>query len=540
MSAGKPGWSAAFSAGIGQHSDRIAAALVVAGFFCRVWLAKATFFNTDEAWHYSVANQSSLLDAYRASLTLAHPPLMVVVLYFWRHLGTSDLMIRLPGVIAGSMFCWIFYRWLMIQFDRAAAWSGLIFATLLPPMIALSAELRQYSWLLMFALASAYFLERALAEDSVGEMWLGSTCLWFAMLSHYSAFLFAAAMGIYAILRMIWRRPPIAVIASWATGQLIGVALARFLYLSQIKKLPTVYPVAQPLERFGDFYIADWYFHPGRDHLLHFLYRGTFGVFRFMFGQTAVGQMAALLFVVGVALLIVPRSAATKPTSRRTAVFLLIPFLVNWLAVAAGLFPYGRTRQCVFLAPFGLAGISVALGKIAQRRSALASALALGIVLLCQLFGTPQGRDMLPLSEQRREHMDQALDFIHHHITGTDVILTDRATSFQLHHYLCPQKPESIEASARGFPSFPCDGLHIVATGPHDGALTAENLMAQSQALMHNSGLSSGDLWIVQGGWASGLGEALRRQSPAYSQIQTHDFGRYLEAFQLHVPAEAR
>jgi len=60
----------------------MAAALVVLGFCYRLWLAHATFFNTDEAWHFSVANQDSLLAVYKASLTLAHPPLLVVILYF--------------------------------------------------------------------------------------------------------------------------------------------------------------------------------------------------------------------------------------------------------------------------------------------------------------------------------------------------------------------------------------------------------------------------------------------------------------------------
>ena len=71
------------AARVREHPDLIAAALVGLGFCWRVWLAQATFFNTDEAWHYSVANQDSLLAAYKASLTLAHPPLMVFVLYFW-------------------------------------------------------------------------------------------------------------------------------------------------------------------------------------------------------------------------------------------------------------------------------------------------------------------------------------------------------------------------------------------------------------------------------------------------------------------------
>src|SRR5271169_6715408 len=288
------------TARVPQCPDLIAAVLMGLGFCWRVWLAQATFFNTDEAWHYSVANQDSLLAAYKASLTLAHPPLMVFVLYFWRHLGTSDVMLRLPGVLAGTIFCWVFYKWLTVLFGRTAGWCGLIFAAFLPPMIVLSAELRQYSWMLMFAVSAAYSLERALDRNSARMMLLSSVCLYLAMLSHYSAFLFAAGLGIYAILRMFSRRPSASVMACWVAGQAIGVGLAAILYVTHIAKLSAVYPVAQPLERFGDFYLSDWYFHAGRDRLLPFLYRGTFGVFRFVFGQTGIGQIAEVLFVAAI------------------------------------------------------------------------------------------------------------------------------------------------------------------------------------------------------------------------------------------------
>ncbi len=534
LSSGGPrGGYERLAARVGEYPDLIAAALVGLGFCWRVWLAQATFFNTDEAWHYSVANQDSLVAAYKASLTLAHPPLMVFVLYFWRHLGTSDVMLRLPGVLARTVFCWVFYKWLTVLFGRTAGWCGLILAAFLPPMIALSAELRQYSWMLMFAFSAAYFLERALDRNSARMMLLSSVCLYLAMLSHYSAFLFAASLGIYAILRMLSQRPAASVIAYWGAGQALGVGLAAILYETHIAKLSAVYPVARPLDRFGDFYLSDWYFHAGRDRLLPFLYRGTFGVFRFTFGQTALGQIAALLFIAGVAMLIRRGSSATGRPPRLIAVLLLIPFVLNWVAVIAGLYPYGRTRQCIFLGVFGLAGVSFAVSKIARNRAGPAAAVALGMVVMCQVFGTLQGRDMLPLAEQRHEHMDQALQFIRGNISPEDVILTDRATSFQLRHYLCRQGALNVDRSADGFEFFHCDDRRIVATGANDGALTVETLVAKLQDMKSIFGLNSETVWIVQGGWASGLGEALHGRSPEFSELQIHPFGRYLEVFKL-------
>src|SRR4051794_17299654 len=183
-----------------SHSGLIAAFVILIGFLWRLWLAHATFFNTDEAWHYWLGNRDSVWLAYKASLTINHPPLLILILHFWRLFGTSNLVLRLPSVLAGTAFCWFLYRWLRLFADEAAAWAGLVLVTFLPPMISMSADLRQYPLLLAFSAAAAYFLERALASNSAQWMVVSSLCLYLAMLSHYGAFFVAAGLGAYAIL----------------------------------------------------------------------------------------------------------------------------------------------------------------------------------------------------------------------------------------------------------------------------------------------------------------------------------------------------
>jgi hypothetical protein len=342
-----------------RYPNGIAAMLVAAGFIWRLWLAHATFFNTDEAWHYSLANQGSLYLAYKASLTIPHPPLLVLVLYFWRSLGTSNLVLRLPCVIAGTLFCWIFWKWLTTLAGRTAGWVGLILVTFLPPMIAFSADLRQYPSMLLFTVSAAYFLEQALAENSVLWMLVSAVCLYLAMLSTYSAFFFAAALGGYGILRMSRKPPALPVIAAWSAGQAGGLALAWFLYVTHIARIGPVQVS----------WLYDYYFHPGRDRLLFFLYHGTFGVFRFTFGQVAAGGVATLMFFIGALRLLMEKPASgTTPPSRLTGVFLLLPFALNCVAVTAGLYPYGRTRQCVFLAVFAVAGSASSWRESQNRR----------------------------------------------------------------------------------------------------------------------------------------------------------------------------
>src|SRR5271170_6420438 len=95
-----------------NHTDLAAVFITLLGFLARLWTAHGIFLNPDEALHFRLANQVSLALAYKESLTAAHPPLLIVLLYYWRALGASELWLRLPSVIAGTVFCWMFYKWL--------------------------------------------------------------------------------------------------------------------------------------------------------------------------------------------------------------------------------------------------------------------------------------------------------------------------------------------------------------------------------------------------------------------------------------------
>src|ERR1700733_11897560 len=83
-----------------SHSGQVAASILLLGFLARLWKASGTFLNLDEAMHFLAANKPSLAEAYQASLGLAHPPLLILLLHVWRHVGTSELVLRLPSVIA--------------------------------------------------------------------------------------------------------------------------------------------------------------------------------------------------------------------------------------------------------------------------------------------------------------------------------------------------------------------------------------------------------------------------------------------------------
>ncbi len=198
-----------------EHLDHLAFVVVAAGFVLRVLAAMRSYLNPDEALHYLLLNQPSAFLAYKASLTNAHPPLIYMVVYYWHFLGRSEWMLRLPSVVAGTAFCWMFYKWMGLAFGRVASWIGLVLATFPPTMIALSAELRAYA-LLLFCLSSAlYFLERAFAEKSAPLMWAFSVFLHLAILTHYSTVFFAVATGVYVLARIADGQLPRKVVTAW-------------------------------------------------------------------------------------------------------------------------------------------------------------------------------------------------------------------------------------------------------------------------------------------------------------------------------------
>jgi hypothetical protein len=519
-----------------SHPDRLALLIVLLGFSLRAWMAHATFFNADEAWHYTTAIQGSLRQAWQASLTLYHPPLLIFVLYFWRKIVTSDLMLRLPCVISGTVFCWFFYKWMKVIFGYQAAIVGVLFMALLPTMIGVSADLRQYPLILMWLAASAYFLEDALQKNSWPRMLASGICLLLAMLSHYSGFLAAAALGIYVIGSAVAGGVSTKLFIAWMPPQLAGLALAGFLYSVQITKLAAARG-SESAKLMANWYLPQFYYHPGRDHLLPFLFKGTFGIFRFTFGWVVIGHIATLMFIGGLILLLRRRSR----DAFLTALLLFAPFFVSWAAAALGLYPYGRTRHSIFLAMFGIAGMTVAIAEICKRRTVHKLAFASAIILLCHAVGAQPWLDMLPLADRRHELMDNAMKFIHDQVTAADVIYVDKATEYQIRRYLCGSQEIALDRSVGGFESFRCNGLRIVSSFPKDDAVLAATFPQKWKEMAHAFDLRpGGKVWVIEGGWITGFAEMLRSRYPEFSNLDIHHFGRYLEIFDIPVSADTR
>jgi 4-amino-4-deoxy-L-arabinose transferase-like glycosyltransferase len=515
------------------------------GFLARLWTASGTFLNPDEALHFRLANQPSLALAYKQSLTAAHPPLLTLLIYFWRALGTSELWLRLPSVLAGAVFCWLFYKWLSRAAGRLAGLIGLMFVAFLPPIIMIAAELRQYSLLLAFLASALYFLDESFAHNSTSGIAAFSICLYLAMLSHYSAFLFATALGIYALLRIFTNRPPARLIAAWVTGQCIGLALALFLYKTHLSQLGAGESRTALQGWMSDFYLRRSYFDPARDNPLLFLVGHTFGVFQYFFGQLAVGDIMGLLFIVGVILLFRAKGSPEDRTEDRTdyrtstrpfIVFLLLPFAIAAAVSMAHVYPYGGTRHVAFLIIPAVAGVSVAIARLAAERPRRGLASAVLILATCIAFGKTRPPKM-DRADQSHANMIAAMDFVRQNMNPSELIFTDYQTDLILGHYLCRQQPISIDPSPADFEQFSCAGHRVVSTDYKTAwQFWADDFPKHWQELLQAYKLRPGDtVWVFQAGWRIDLSQELKKHYSEFHDTRFQSFGKNIAIFKMTV-----
>jgi hypothetical protein len=418
---------------------------------------------------------------------------------------------------------------------RTTGWISLIFLTFLPPMIELSAEVRQYALLLCFSALAIFFLERAFAGNSVDKMLLSCLFLYLAMLSHFSGILFAGALAGYSFLRLInqHQRFSGSLLAVWAAGQAAALGLLIFLYRTHIAQLKA----SEVASRYMQAVMRNSYFHWGSDHLLLFIFARTFGVFQFVFGQLVVGDLAGLLFLAGVVILLKEKIApgASQPTSRELGLLLLLPFGLNCAAAIADLYPYGGTRHSAFLAPFAVAGVSVAMARLTSQRIVRGVAAALLIVAACHLFGTPHRPYMLR-ADQSSANIAAAMNFIRRQVSPTDVIFVDFQTSYLLRHYLCRERTAAFDAAISSFRTFQCGGHHIISTDYETNIFTAETFLSRWREMVRLYSLKPGDtVWVFQAGWDIHLADELKEKFPEFREMTVQSFGRNITIFKLTV-----
>jgi 4-amino-4-deoxy-L-arabinose transferase-like glycosyltransferase len=494
--------------------------VLLAGFIARLIPAKEYFLNPDEALHYLAASQSSLNLAYKAALTNAHPPLLIVVLYFWRSLGQSELILRLPSVLAGTACCWLAYLWLIEVTDRSAAFAGLLLMSFAPSLVALSAEVRQYALLLFFVTACLFLSERALKKNSWPLMILFSLSLYGALLTHYSSLLFAITMGVYLLVRLLRDRTNLSLFAVWAAGQLGAIALIIYFLFMHVRVLRAM---GMPQE-IAETWLRKSIFHHGERNVAAFIAVQTLRVFTYLFSHGFVGTQVLLAFLAGFIALLRSSAAFNKtgqapslqknlyagPTPRELALLLGLPFVVNCAAAFAGIYPYGGTRHNVFLAPFAIGGAAIGIAVFGKRRAWEKSVVIVALLALCNFFPAPP-----PLIKARNHSdvlMKSAINYLRQAAPPDSFVLADYQSGLLLGYYGCGHGIVQLLPPLQPFAKFDCKPYSAITARPGEWRFTADALPGELAQVAGTYGLVPGTkVWLFDAGWINDLAPALSR-----------------------------
>ena len=506
--------------------------VIAAGFLVRIHVAGRSFLNPDEALHYIILNQSSALLAYKVSLSNAHPPLIYLLLYFWRFLGSSELMLRFPSVVAGTAVCWVAYKWIAAVFGKAAGLIGLILFAFSPAVIALSAEVRSYALLLFCETTALYFVEVAFQQKSARKMWYFSMFLYLAILSHYSALFFVLAAGIYALVRILESELPRKVVVAWATGQAGALAICVFLYVTHVAKLKDSLTIwAMPF--------AQAYFHSDRVDLLTFTRERTLDIFTFMFENQYVAPALFLLWVAAVAFLLVRELISSRGNlgAKHSGILLLLPFVGVWGAAIAGIYPYFGGRHTMFLAPFVIAPLSFLLASVGQQKFWAAIVVA---ALLATASNT-SGKTFEPYitkENQSRALMEAAVKQMRERVAPGEVILTDYESALVLVYYFCGPKV-IFPAGTFNLPNSPvnCNG-HTIASF-QTWSMQPGFFLSNFSKMVKSQRIESGErVWVFQSGWGVTLGPNLPLSSPKFRCLVPENFGANISLIPFEVGSD--
>jgi Dolichyl-phosphate-mannose-protein mannosyltransferase len=522
------GWLAA-------HRKPLLFVLLLAAFLCRAAYAARTYLNPDEALHYALVHLPSLAAVYHQSLHEPHPPLYLFLLHFWAHLGRSEFMLRLPGILAGTALAWVACAWLRKILGEAAGWIGLLFFCFAPVLVKMSATARGYILLLLVMAAALWFLEDAFARRSRARMALFGLFLLLALLIDYSAVWFALAAGVYALLRVRRERLPRNLLGAWLGTQLAAAALCALLYVTHVAKLRASALSLQ--EHSGS--LSSLYFQPGKDNPFAFALANTATVFGYAFGNLAVGILAFGVFLIGASLLLDPRALPPgKPPARVIAALLTLPFLVNLAAAFAGLFPYGRTRSDLYLALFAIAGTAYALARLGGKRTGVGLAAAVPILLAGSLY--PGQIASIAPRNQARHWMTGAVAYVRQSIPpGTLVYSSDYMSTLAVSYYFCPDRTFPFAALERRRSEFSCGGYRIVSDPPVTAtpALVTRPFPETVQEIARDYRLEPGArLWVIHVGWPPNLFQQLRKSYPRLEFSGEKRFGDNVAVIQVAIP----
>lgn len=339
-------------------------ALVGTGLALRLWSIGAFWLNPDEGAGYAIAASPEWHGFVASVAANAHPPLYYAVLRGLVGLGLDARWIRLPGLVAGCLAIPAFFAGTWRLRGEREAWLAAALAAWAPGLVVLSRVARPYlaevallaggSWLLLRHRDTRRRL------DGVGAALL----LLAGALTHYSAFVYLAALGTALVAARALRRLSTAELERLSLPLLPAVlglaALAAIHVVPEMLGSPTQVGARTRLAAL-------------LHHDLAGVWTGLVGVHDYIFGLR-FGALATLLSLVGIGSLAWQRRWLLPGVALAS---------LGWAALLSllGLYPFGASRHslplAVVLVPTVATGLCWLVGRRPLRVVLAGTALAL-------------------------------------------------------------------------------------------------------------------------------------------------------------------
>ena len=300
-----PTWLQRAESWLAAHVEWLVAAIVLVGFVLRWQRAAGVYLNADESQILVAPLQHGFIQAILATPT-PYGPLVTCLLYPLAALGESELLFRLPSLLAGALVPAAAYLWLSRLFDKSTAFCAAVILAFSPPMISLSAQIRYYIIHLLFITLSLYFLERAFSEQSTRWIRYFGVAMLLATLTLYMSAWYIGAVGVYALVRILRGELPRRIVFEWAAIQVViaVILVSAYIVMSNDPRVLATENSAR-----GS-WLSMFYYRPERGTIFQQLTFATDSLFSYAFANDRIGWYMLPVFAAGLALILAGRTAA--------------------------------------------------------------------------------------------------------------------------------------------------------------------------------------------------------------------------------------
>lgn len=272
-------------------------------------------------------------------------------------------------------------------------------------------------------------------------------------------------------------------------------------------------------------WLSDFYLQPGQNPLV-FIVLNTSRQFAFLLPNIVPAVAAMLLFALALWILLRKSPPEKLWRYRGIAILLVTPFLATCAAAFIHLFPYGRSRNTVFLGLFIALAVAIAMSRRARAWIVPLVVIAtLAVPAWYGIYGKHRGQ--VGRADGRIEHMREAIKFLRENVDSAAPVLLESELRVVLSYYLeqgrrlpeteAPPTVETIE----GYQFLSCRWAFT----------SMDELKADLNTLRKQYNLKPEDrIWVFDGGFVQLLRPDLEREQ-SRGAIELHDFEGALLAF---------